>query len=247
LTRRPLIGISADLEGRRVRLDLAYVEAVARAGGVPLLVPPLDDPALVLELSGRLDGLLLSGGDGLPARLEGPPGRLPPDLPPVAPERLGAELALLRGVRRAGKPVLGVCLGMQLINLEAGGTLSMDVARDRPGASGHSPKRDGGRHALRLVPGSTLERWCREEPPPDGLVVQSSHLQAVESLGAGLVVVARAEDGVVEAFEPAAGLAETWLLGVQWHPERQAGALGLGLIGRFVEAARTRGVGQDRA
>jgi putative glutamine amidotransferase len=240
---RPLIAITADLvrteAGRRLaQLELSYAEAVSEAGGLPLLVAPLPEPELLAELAARVDGLVLTGGDGLPASLDAEPGRLPSDLPPVAAERLQSELELYRQVRRRERPVLGVCLGMQLMNLEAGGTLHMDVARELAGAGGHSTKRGRGRHALRLLGGSELELWFREPGAEGEPQVGSWHLQAVDRVGAGLAAVAWADDGVVEAIEPAGGLAQRWLLGVQWHPERERGPLGRGLLVRLVEACR---------
>jgi putative glutamine amidotransferase len=188
----------------------------------------------------KLDGLILTGGDGLPRQLEGNPGTLPPDLAPVLPERLEAELALYRAVRSSARPVLGVCLGMQLMALEAGGSLSMDAAQEIAGARGHSLRRGRDRHGLHLLPGSTLERWWRDSKTTGQPEVNSSHLQAVRTLGDGFVAVAWADDGMVEAVESSAGLENDWRLGVQWHPEREGGTLGLDLVRRLVDACRAR-------
>jgi putative glutamine amidotransferase len=235
---RPRIGISADVGAAgQVRLGGAYVEAVTWAGGVPLVVPAIVDRALVEELVQAFDGLVLSGGDGLPGSLHGPAGRLPEDLEPVSALRLESELALYRAARRARKPVLGICLGMQLMGLEAGGSLFMDVQRDRPGTLAHSPKRGRPRHRITPVPGSALERWSSEAPAQADSELTSSHLQALERVGSGFVVAAVADDGVIEAIEPASGFADSWLLGVQWHAERDLGPLGRGLLRRLVEAA----------
>lgn len=246
---RPIIGITTDLslrpvggagqpaERRIAQLDMAYVDSILAAGAVPLLIAPMPAPALA-RAAAALDGLILTGGDGLPASLTEDLGSLPSDLAPVLPERFDAELAVYRAVRARSVPVLGVCLGMQLMNLEAGGTLSMDVARDTAGAMGHSLKRGRDRHGLDLLAGSAIERWWRDANSTMRPEVNSSHLQAVRTPGAGLMAVAWADDGVVEALEPVAGLERDWRLGVQWHPEREAGALGVDLVRRLVEASR---------
>ncbi|MER5476459.1 gamma-glutamyl-gamma-aminobutyrate hydrolase family protein [Streptomyces sp. NPDC002734] len=212
MTGRPLIGVSTYLEAG-VRwgaweLDAAllpsgYHRLVQRAGGIAALLPP-DAPERAAETVARLDGLLIAGGPDVdPARYG---AQRDPRTGPPAPERDAWELALIRAALEARVPLLGVCRGMQLLNVALGGTLvqHLDGHAGAPGVFG--------RHAVAPVPGT---RYA--ELVPEVTSVPSFHHQAVDRLGAGLVVAARAvSDGTVEAVErPGPDL----VLGVQWHPE----------------------------
>jgi len=209
-----------------------YLDAVAAAGAVPVLVPPL---AIVgarpdVALAGA-DGLMLLGGADVDPSVY---GRDPdPALEATDDARDRVELALLGEARRRQMAVLGICRGMQVINVAAGGTLSQHL----PDLVGHDDHRrrvgtfDGVAHRVEVVPG-TLAAQATGGGSVD---VRSHHHQGVDRLGAGLVVTARAEDGVVEALEGAGG---GFLLGVQWHPEADPDS---GVIARFVQAAAPGG------
>lgn len=210
--RRPRIGLTLDAApgGGRYQLGRAYVEAVVAAGGLPLLLPHLAE--LAAEQLELLDGLVVTGGDfDVPPELYGEARR--PGCGHLDPERTGAELALLRGALAAGLPALGICGGMQLLAVASGGTLYQDLQTDA-GLSGHeqpAPK-DVPSHEVAVAPGSRLA----ELVGPGVLRVNSTHHQAVRTLGAGVVASAVAPDGLVEAIElPGRAFA----LGVQWHPE----------------------------
>ncbi len=187
-----------------------YTEAVVAEGGLPVLVANTD-PATAEDYVGRADALLLSGGPDIdPAYFD----QLPhPDLGSVDPVRDAFELALYRAARAAGKPVFGVCRGIQIMNVAEGGTLHQHV----PALGGplqHSQRDPGGRphHALALVAGSRI----RAGFGADEVRVNTYHHQALDRLGRGLRATAHAGDGLVEAVEGTDG---AWLLGVQWHPE----------------------------
>lgn len=187
-----------------------YAQAVLAEGGLPAFVANLD-PAAAEAYVARVDALLFSGGvDVDPYRY----GQAPqPDLGAVDPDRDAFELALYRAARAAGKPVLGICRGIQLINVAEGGSLHQHLpALGRP--LQHSQRDPGGRphHRVRLAQGSAV----RAGFGADEVLVNSYHHQGLDRLGDGLRATAHAEDGLVEAVEGTAG---GWLLGVQWHPE----------------------------
>lgn len=193
---RPRIQLSG-LAGQMNR----YIDAVRYAGGVPL---PGDCPSPEADC----DGLILCGGGDADPALYGQENRgsQPPDL-----DRDRAELALLGAYWEAGKPVLGVCRGVQMINIFWGGTLRQDLPEE---VRAFHKRPDGDAvHPVRTVRDSTLSRLYGET-----LAVNSAHHQAVDRLGRGLKAMAWSEGGVLEALEHESGLA----LGVQFHPERMS-------------------------
>lgn len=216
-TDRPLVLISTStavlnlgLRREDVYSGRNYAQAVLAEGGLPVLVANLD-PAVAEAYVARADALLLSGGaDVDPAHF----GQWPhPDLGVVDHDRDAFELALYRAARAAGKPVFGVCRGIQVINVAEGGTLHQHL----PALGGplqHSQRDPGGRphHRLVLAPGSAV----RAAFGAAGTVVNTYHHQALDRVAGNLRATAHAEDGLVEAVEGTTG---AWLLGVQWHPE----------------------------
>ncbi len=212
-TMKPRIGITVSLtihDDRAVEaLERAYVDAVVRAGGVPLVLPACD-PAEVAAVAGCLDGLLLSGGGDLDPALYG--ATMSADVKGVEPDRDAWELALVRFALEVGLPILGTCRGAQVLNVAMGGSLVVHLPAVT--SSEHCQRERWGEavHEVTVQATSTLQTVLGL----DVIGVNSLHHQAVDQVGTGLRAVGWAEDGVIEAVE---GLGAAPLLGVQWHPE----------------------------
>jgi putative glutamine amidotransferase len=197
----------------RTGVNAAYLQALLAAGGVPLILSPLMGPSLAGPALEGVDGLILTGGEDLdPAWYGAEPSPL---LSPPSRERDLFELALFAVARQRGLPILGICRGIQLINVGMGGTLFQDLPTDRPGLVNHRPEgpRDSRSHRVRLEPGSR----AAEALGADAITVNSSHHQAIKDLAPGLMATGWTDDGLIEAAEAAPDA--PWLLAVQWHPE----------------------------
>jgi putative glutamine amidotransferase len=209
---------------------------VSGAGGIPVLLPAQGGSDAVFQIVERIDALLLTGGRPLPADCFAHDTR--PSLEQTDPERYRFERALVIAAVKRGLPVLGICRGMQMMSEALGGTLVRNVALDWPGAVNHRrPDRPlDPVHRIRAAPGSRLARVVGDDP----VGVNSCHLQAVGEPGIGLVAVAWADDGVIEAVESLPGTG--FLSGVQFHPEILVlrDARWLGLFEELVTAARSR-------
>src|SRR2546421_6623590 len=201
---RPLIGIPC-LPGKRLDNarpiygnNRAYVHAVENAGGVPVLIPILDDLTGLRALLPRLDGLLLSGGFDIQPRLYGEEPH--PLLGEVVPELDALELALARWAIEEDMPTLGICRGLQMINTALGGTLYQDLGDQYPGSLLH-PNWDKPRntlsHRIYVEEGSLMEQVLGRRE----VWVNSLHHQAVKLPGTGVYASGHAEDGVVELLE----------------------------------------------
>ena len=219
--RRPVIGITADHDRARTRHEVAggYVSAVERAGGLPILLP-YGEVGRVGQTLDLIDGLLLTGGNDPDPAAWGEPWH--PACVPVDPRRETFERALLAESQRRNVPTLGICFGMQLMNLARGGSLIQflpEHPRENPIEHRKLDDADWSRrHPVRLA-GALADCVGAGEA-----MVNSSHRQAVGRLGNGLEAVAVAPDEVIEGIaDPSMPL----FLGVQWHPERLAEHQGL--------------------
>jgi putative glutamine amidotransferase len=224
----------------RTGVNAAYVQALLVAGGVPLILSPLIGPSLASVALDGVNGLILTGGEDLdPAWYGAEPS---PRLDPPSRERDLFELALFAVARQRELPILGICRGIQLINVGMGGTLFQDLPTERHGAVNHRPEgaRDSRSHRVRLEPGSR----AAEALGAATVIVNSSHHQGIKDLAPGLRATGWTDDKLVEAIE---GPAETpWLLAVQWHPEemhRDQQAPDRGLFSTLVREAAAARVG----
>jgi putative glutamine amidotransferase len=238
----PLIAVSGVVRhwdnGDRTGINAAYVKSVVAAGGVPLVLSPLLGPSLAARALAGADGLLLTGGEDMdPAWYQAEPS---PHLYPPSRERDLFELALFAAARQRELPILGICRGIQVINVAMGGTLYQDLPTERPSTIEHNATqpRDARVHSVRLAPGSRVAAALGSAP----LSVNSFHHQAILDLASGLTASGWTEDDLIEAVETGAGA--PWLLAVQWHPEEMfadAAAPERGLFRAFVEQAARRG------
>jgi len=216
---RPVIGITTSsteisIEGELLHIRYAptvYTDAVLRAGGLPVHLP-IAPSAEADELLALVDGIILSGGGDISPAAYGAPAE--DGLVDVEPARDLAEQDLLRCAAECHTPVLGICRGLQLMNVAFGGTLRQDLRHET--VTDHHPKHVPDTvpaHPVIIEPGSLLATAVAAEQ----IDVNSTHHQAVDVVGRPLRVTARSFDGVVEALE----LAEPdfWMVGVQWHPE----------------------------
>lgn len=208
-------------------LGLPYLRAVEKAGGLPVVVPPLDLEA-VEPLLAQVAGVCLSGGPDLDPVAYG--AKPHPSLGPVNDALDRFEIELARQADARGLPVLAVCRGMQALNVARGGTLHQHLP-DRPGTtSAHRQSEPGDEvtHAVRIATGSRLASLMGSEAAE----VNSFHHQAIDELGRGLRAVAWSGDGVIEGVEAPA---RDFLVGVQWHAETldrpEQSALFAGLVG----------------
>jgi len=213
-----------------VMVPSGYTRSLAAAGALPVVLPPVDGIAGVLD---GLDGLVLTGGSDVGPEVYGAEPH--PETVGVHPHRDRSELELLTAAIDRDLPVLGICRGMQLLNIVRGGTLQQhlaDVVAD--GGLHKGPPGTFTRHAVRLTAGSLVASLLGEQAE-----VHSCHHQAPDRIGDGLEVTGDAADGVVEAIElPGAA----FCLGVLWHPEEDTEGGGP-LFRGLVEAARAREAG----
>jgi putative glutamine amidotransferase len=221
----------------RTGVNGAYVRSVLAAGGVPIILSPLLGPSFAMRALDGADGLVLTGGEDIHPALYG--AEASPHLYPPNRERDLFELALFAAARQRELPILGICRGIQLVNVALGGTLFQDLPSERPGPVAHDPggARDARSHEVWLQEGSRAARALGRT----AFSVNSFHHQAVDRLAAGLIASGWSADGLIEAVESPAEAA--WLLAVQWHPEEmhtEGAAPERGLFRALVEAAGSR-------
>ena len=222
LSMKPRIAITLELSAKGERrmnfLDLAYAECVERAGGIPFHFPSLPSPNFVDEAVPLVDGLILTGGADIHPSYYGEGITAPVTLSPDP--RTEFDLLFFHAALKAGKAILAICHGMQIMNVALGGTLYQDIITQLPGSINHREMegKTPARHTVQVELGSRLANIL------DGMLefeVCSTHHQAIKALGKGLKISARSPDGLVEGIE-LPGYPKA--IGIQWHPEKDPGS-----------------------
>lgn len=232
---KPLIGIGSDVgatpPARREHAFsyTTYVEALRRAGAIPVIIPP--QPENAVDVIDSLDGILLAGGEDCDPAVYGEEAH--ETVQPMDRRRQENDLSLARMARERNIPTLGICLGMQMMNVAGGGTLIQDIDSAVDTSIRHvSSPDDRARHGVTVDPGTELATLIGSGE----FSVNSSHHQAVGRVGDGLRVTAKSPDGIVEAIEDPQ---HPFYVGVQWHPEDMPGEeAATRMFDAFVGAAR---------
>lgn len=225
---RPLIGITTDLENKSNLIEAAYSDAVESHGGAPVLIPTVagaSDSEFLRGVVSALGGLLVPGSRDMDPKFY---GQVPhPAVRPMSAERTETEFAVLGTAIERKIPVLGICGGMQFINVFHGGSLFQDIKALLPDALDHEK---GSVHAVSPVSDTFLGSLVGKEE----FDVKSYHHQAIRKMGSGLRASALAPDGIVEALESPDGR----VMGVQWHPELEDTPVSRAVFSRFISEAR---------
>jgi len=229
-----LIGLSVNHKEGTSRIADAYVNAVLKVGGTPVLIPLTTNEAILEEIITQIDGLILSGGGDIYSPFYGE--EVHPAVDDYDLERDRYDIALVKQAAERQLPILGICRGCQLINVAFGGTLIQDIPSQVPKSivnHNQEEAREVATHSIRIISGSLLNKIVHSEQ----IKVNSFHHQAVKTVAPGFAAVAWTEDGVIEAIESSE---EKVILGVQWHPENGAAAgdpVMLDLFRRLVDEA----------
>ena len=241
MERKPIIGISSsiivdDLGSfagyKRAYVNKDYVDAVVRAGGVPLIIPFTTNKEVIISQAQLIDGLILSGGHDInPYNYGQEPSQ---KIGEIFPERDIYEMILLEESKKRDIPILGICRGFQLINVAAGGTLYQDLSLIPGNILKHNQVSNPTlkTHKIEIKKNSFISSIFGKET-----MVNSFHHQAIDKVADDFIVVARASDGVVEAIEHKT---YKFLVAVQWHPEMLAVNCEKArvLFSKFVEEAK---------
>ena len=236
----PIIGIVADVndkEGCYCQKN-DYISAVQGSGGLPIILPPLA-AGLVEEFAARIDGLILAGGGDLDPTHYGEDSQY--EIQYTHPLRDRFELLLVKATLAQERPILGICRGIQVLNVAMGGTLYQDIQEQIGEAMIHRQVAPAGHptHAVKVEPGSLLARLVGQPM----LQVNSFHHQAVRAVAPGLVVSAWANKCTIEAIEAPS---HHFVLGVQWHPETmwEKDKLAKALFDGLIESAKRGQLGR---
>ncbi len=235
---KPLIGINADYKSAKGNqpsfsvVTSGYYDSVLRAGGIPIVVPPMEEEDDINSVLDKLDGFVMIGGADLDPRRDG--FMMHPTVRTMDQRRESFDRKIMNAIVDRRMPVFGIGVGLQLLNVSSGGNLFLHIPEDLPTAIPHrDPQDPGHRHSLEIVPNSLMERVYG-----DGEIrVSSRHHMAIDELAPGFRVTARCPDGVVEAIESDQ---EDWIaIGTQFHPENEAAsALDVRVFEEFLDLVR---------
>ena len=212
--KKPIIGVTLlwDEEKNSYWMLPGYLEGLEEAGAIPIILPLAADGADIAQLADLCDGFLFTGGQDVAPQLYGE--AMKPTCGELCPARDTLEQELLNRALEQDKPILGICRGLQILNVTLGGTLSQDLPTEHPSEIEHSmkPPYDQAAHTVRILPDTPLAALLQKQE----LGVNSCHHQAIRSLAPSLVEMARSTDDLIEAmYLPG----KTFVWGVQWHPE----------------------------
>jgi putative glutamine amidotransferase len=240
MSRKPVIGLTMrlELETDRFYLGRDYSEALEALGAIPYHISLIPNQTYISEIVKNLDGILLPGSDtDVDPLLFGEEPR--PNLKKIIPEKENTDLMILAEAEKLNKPVLGICFGMQVLNVSRGGTLIQDIESEIENCVKHEQGRPLARnsHSIEFEAESLIARLITNE---NEVKVNSHHHQAIGKLGAHLKTTARAKDGVVECIEDTR--ADRFVLGVQWHPELswRTDTLSKNIFESFIKACRNQ-------
>jgi putative glutamine amidotransferase len=233
--RKPIIGLNADYRSAKKDspaysfLAAGYYDRILAAGGIPVIVPPLESEDDLHQVLDTLQGFVMIGGQDLDPRRDG--FMIHPSVRSMERRRETFDRRLMRLIAERRMACLGIGVGMQLLNVSQGGNLYLHIPEDMPQAIPHKDLQDPAhRHSLVVVPGSLMERVYGEGE----IRVNSMHHMAVDEVAQGFVVTARCPDGVVEAIE--SEMPDWFAFGTQFHPEADsASALDVRIFEEFVD------------
>jgi len=213
---KPIIGLTSlcDYNGKKKlnSLNFSYINAITKNGGVPIIIPNLKALSDIDRYIDMIDGIVLTGGEDISPLLYGEEPIK--EVKYISYTRDQIELELFDRAYESKLPILGICRGLQVVNVALGGTLYQDIHKQIPDALGHlsTYRLEGGYHSINILEGTRLYDIFEETT----ISVNSQHHQSIKALGKDLKISAKADDGVVEAIE---STNDSFLLGVQFHPE----------------------------
>ena len=238
MKRKPLIGLNMDYRSAKkdspaLSFILAgYFDSITKAGGIPVVVPPVPEERDLAQLLDHLQGMVFVGGADLDPRRDG--FMLHPSVRPMENRREVFDRMLMRMVAERRLPLFGIGVGMQLLNVSQGGNLFLHIPEDMPEAVPHKELQDPAhRHALEVVPGTLMERVYG-----DGEIrVNSMHHMAVDEVAEVFIVSARCPDGIIEAIE--SEMEDWFAIGPQFHPEAEsASAIDIRIFEEFLDGVK---------
>jgi putative glutamine amidotransferase len=211
----PAIAITMALDEKKYYVNKDYVQSVVQAGGIPFIIPNVNDPLMIQKMVQSCDGLLLTGGEDVDPNYYGEEPL--PQIGVIVPERDELELFVVKLFLQQNKPIFAICRGCQLLNVAFGGDLYQDIPSQTTSVINHEQKAPRGYpyHSIHVYEKSLLYKILQEEK----IRVNSYHHQSVKTIREPLRVCAIADDGIVEAIESSV---HDFVLGVQWHPEGMA-------------------------
>ncbi|HBT20775.1 MAG TPA: peptidase C26 [Peptococcaceae bacterium] len=232
----PVIGITChmDYSAGKFVLSHYYVRVIECSSGIPFILPVITHDDLIDKYSEILDGLLLTGGVDVDPLFF---GEQPRGTREITPERDVFEMKIVRKFMALNKPILGICRGMQVLNIAAEGSIFQDINDEVPGVIKHMQEapRWHPTHTIEIVPGTKLGKIYKKSK----INVNTFHHQAVKEAAPGFCISALAADGIIEAIESSK---HKFVIGVQWHPEHLAfwDKASLRLFKAFIEASSSR-------